>query len=331
VVGSAILGLAWLASYLAARGIPRRRVMTIGSIFLLLMSVANTRVNGFTPGAATFEWPPISAHVRLADQMLALIPATASVSAQDTLNPHLSDRAGIYLFPDTTDAQYVALDMSANPIPSSPDSQYRIVRAMLASRRWDVLFANDGLLLLRRRARPSSTAPILPSAFSTFALPAHPAIEYPLRVMASDGLELLGYTISRRETVNLRMPDVVLTMYWRATRPLTQIVSFPTTVTNETGRINGLSGQNASAVEWLPVDRWRLGQTMSVTTVNMGVSATLPGTARVCLGVTNGNPARVGIAAALPLRIEQVSRASGWVQPQWGGRALCVGTVPVVF
>ncbi|HVC80309.1 MAG TPA: DUF2079 domain-containing protein [Chloroflexota bacterium] len=331
VVGSAILGLAWLAVYLAGRGVSRRRVITVGSIFLLLISVANTRVNGFSPGAAAYEWPPISAHVRLTDQMLALVPANTPVSAQDTLNPHLSDRAGIYLFPDTSDAQYVALDMAANPIPSSPDSQYRIVRTMLASRRWDVLFASDGLLLLRRRARPLATAPILPSAFYTFAIQAHPVIEYPLRVMASDGLELMGYTISRRETVNLRMPDVVLTMYWRATRPLTQSVSFPTAVTNETGRINGLSGQNAGAVDWLPVDRWRLGQTVAVTTVNMGVSATLPGTARVCLGVTNGNPGQVGIAAALPLRIEQVSRASGWVQPQWGGRALCVGTVPVIF
>ncbi|HXT35101.1 MAG TPA: hypothetical protein VN837_05950, partial [Chloroflexota bacterium] len=260
-----------------------------------------------------------------------LIPANAPVSAQDTLNPHLSDRAGIYLFPDTSDAQYVALDMAANPIPSSPDSQYRIVQAMLTSRRWDVLFASDGLLLLRRRPGPSATVPTLTSAFYTFALQAHPTIEYPLRVIASDGLELVGYTISRRETVNLRMPDVVLTMYWRATRTLDQAVSFPTAVTNETGRINALSGQNASAVDWLPVDHWRLGQTVSVTTVNMGVSATLPGTARVCLGVTNGNPARVGVAVALPLRIEQASQASGWVQPQWGGRALCVGTVPVIF
>jgi hypothetical protein len=202
---------------------------------------------------------------------------------------------------------------------------------MLASRRWDVLFANDGLLLLRRRAGPSATAPALPSAFYTFALEAHPAIEFPLRVVASDGLELVGYTISRRETVNLRMPDVVLTMYWRATRTVTEEISFPTTVTNEKGQLNELSGQNASAVDWLPVDRWRPGQTIAVTTVNMGVSATLPGTARVCLGVTNGNPGQVKANAALPLRIEQSSQASGRVQLQWGGRALCVGTVPVTF
>ncbi|HVA89744.1 MAG TPA: DUF2079 domain-containing protein [Chloroflexota bacterium] len=331
VVGSAILGLAWLAVYLAGRGISRRRVITVGSGFLLLMSVANTRVNGFTPLTATYEWPPISAHVRLTDQMLSLIPPDASVSAQDTLDPHLSDRGGIYLFPDTKDARYVALDVSANPIPSSPDSQHSIVVGMLDSRGWDVLFADDGLLLLRRRATPLASVPALPPAFYTFALQARPVIQFPLRVKAADGLELLGYTISRREIVNLRMPDVVLTMYWRATRPLSGTVSFPTTVTNEKGDLNGLSGQNASALAWLPVDRWKPGQIVSVTTTNMGVSATLPGIARVCLGVANGNRARVGADAMLPLRIEAVSQASGWLRIEWGRRALCVGQAPVIF
>lgn len=331
VIGSAILGLAWLAAYLARRGLPRERVITVGSVFLLLMSLLNTHLNGFGPFADSFEWPAMTTHVRLTNQMLALIPPNAAVSAQDTLDPHLSDRAGIYLFPDTKDARYVAVDAAANPIPSTPGDLRRIVTGMLASRHWDVLFANDGLLLLRRRITPLPVAPTLPPAFYTFALQAQPAIQYPVHVVASDGLELVGYSIVRRETVNLRMPDVVLTMYWRATRPIRTIVSFPTVLTDEKGHFNTLYGQNAGAVYWLPVSTWKMGQVVAVTTANMGIGSTLPGTVQACLGVVTTDALRTHPTAALSLRLEGLSAASGWVRLAADGHALCVGRMPVVF
>ncbi len=331
LIASAIFGLAWLASFLETRGRQRRHIIAAGSIFLLLMSVSNSRVNGFGPLDDSFEWPALTAHVRLTDQMLAMIPPSAPVSAQDTLDPHVSDRAGVYLFPDTADAQYVALDVSANPIPSTPDDQHSIVLSMLASRRWDVLFADDGLLLLRRRAHPLATSPVLPAALYTFALQAHPAIQYPLRVVASNGLELLGYTITRRETVNLRMPDVVLTTYWQADRPVSEEISIPSTVTNEQGDFHTLYGENTAALDWLPAARWKPGQVVAVTTVNMGIAATLPGTSRACFGVFTGHQLRFSPGAGLPLRVEDSSGASGWTRLEANGHALCVGNFPVIF
>jgi uncharacterized membrane protein len=331
LIASAVFGLARLASYLETRGWARRRVITAGSVFLLLISLSNSRVNGFGPLDDSFEWPALTTHVRLTDRMLAMIPPDAPVSAQDTLDPHLSDRAGAYLFPDTADAQYVALDASANPIPSTPDDLHSMVLSMLASKRWDVLFANDGLLLLRRRSAPSRTAPVLPPAFYTFALKAHPAIQYPLRVIAADGLEMLGYTITRRETVNLRMPDVVLTTFWRADRPVLTETSLPSTVTNEQGDFHTLYGENTAALDWLPTAQWKPGRVISVTTVNMGIAATLPGTSRACFGVFTGHQLRFSPEAGLSLRVAQSSGASGWVRLEANGHALCVGTLPVIF
>ncbi|MGH2347627.1 MAG: DUF2079 domain-containing protein, partial [Chloroflexota bacterium] len=331
LIASAILGLAWLASYLAGRGWERRKVITAGCFFLLIMSLSNAKLNGFGPLSDSFEWPALNNHVRLTDQMLSMIPPNAAVSAQDTLDPHLSDRAGIYLFPDTSDAQYVAVDASANPIPSSPAGLHSTVVSMLASRRWDVLFADDGLLLLRRRTDPLPTAPSLPPAFYTFILQAHPAIQHPVRAAAADGLELVGYTITRRETVNLRMPDVVLTTFWRADHPLSSDVSIVANLTSERGRFSVLNGGNDGALTWLPVTRWKPGQVVAVTTPNMGISATLPGTVRACFGVAAGRVPRLTATEAVPLHVEKTYSTSGWVRPAANGHALCVGAMPVIF
>ena len=51
--------------------------------------------------------------------LLAMIPPDASVSASDTLNPHLSERQDLYLFPDIGRgddiAQYIIIDIDYLP------------------------------------------------------------------------------------------------------------------------------------------------------------------------------------------------------------------------
>jgi uncharacterized membrane protein len=52
-------------------------------------------------------------------RLLAMIPPDASVSASDTLNPHLSEREHLYLFPDVRQgdeiAQYIVIDLDYLP------------------------------------------------------------------------------------------------------------------------------------------------------------------------------------------------------------------------
>jgi hypothetical protein len=74
--------------------------------------VANQTVNGFTPLNHRFAVPSVTQHDRLLDRVLASIPDTASVSAQDALNAHLSDRGNIFLYPDldANQVQFIALD-----------------------------------------------------------------------------------------------------------------------------------------------------------------------------------------------------------------------------
>jgi uncharacterized membrane protein len=329
-IGSAIFGLAWLAALAERHGWRRDRLTTCGCLALLALSVANARVNGFGPGMDGFSWPTLTPHIKLAARMLALIPPDAAVSAQDTLNPHLSDRAEIYLFPDVQGAQYVALDVSASPDPTGPRQEQQQVEAMLRSRRWDVLFADDGYLLLRRRATSSAVAPILPPTFYSFALPAHPVIAHPLRVSAGNGLVLLGYGISRRETVNLRVPDVVLTTYWQAQRTVVRPLVMTDYLTGVQGGLKDVFADQA-ALAWLPITSWSPGRIVAVESMDMGVGATQPGAVQACLSVHPPGAGYFSPRAWLPLRVLHASARSGPVRLLDSGRALCVGEIPVTF
>ena len=113
LIVAAILGTRQLTRRLAP--ILHRSPATLtaaASLYLLVAALTNQRANGFTPIAASFTYPAVTAHDSLLAQILSRIPPDAAVSAQDTLNAHLSDRARVYLFPDTDNGrvQYIALD-----------------------------------------------------------------------------------------------------------------------------------------------------------------------------------------------------------------------------
>jgi uncharacterized membrane protein len=329
VIGSAIFGVEGLVSFVRRRSAKRVPMTTLACLVILFVCLANARLNGLMPLADPFEWPDISAHVRLGEQMLRLIPPTASVSAQDTLDPHLSDRPAIYLFPDTSSADYVALDVAASPIPLDPDSLHRRIEDLLRSRRYDVLFADDGYLLLRRRRTPLVTPPHLPAAFYRFASPARADISHPLRAMAGPDLVLLGYNIIRRETVNLRIPDVVFTTYWKATTSLPSPFAMTTYLTDVHGRLID-HFESQAALSWVPPTTWRPGQVVAIASTGMGVGSTQPGAVRACLDL-HESPSKGAAPRRLHLRILSASASSGPVRLLDNGTVLCVGRVPVIF
>src|SRR5262249_57418605 len=104
-----------------------------------------------------------------------LPPPQASVSAQATLVPHLSQRRFIYQFPyRAEDADYVFLDVTGfrYPYTGEPDGYVTEAKALVASHRFHVAAAEDGYLLLARgdgpRLNPADPNG-LPASFYTFA------------------------------------------------------------------------------------------------------------------------------------------------------------------
>src|SRR5205823_2228052 len=98
VIGAAIVGTAWLAQQGArvigrSRGAFRARtpgvITTAACFWLLVASVANQRVNGFTPLYEGFALPQATYHDQVGYHILDMIPRDAAVAAGDYLNDHL--------------------------------------------------------------------------------------------------------------------------------------------------------------------------------------------------------------------------------------------------
>jgi len=130
------------------------RVYTITNLYHVY------NVMPYSPG---FLWPKVTAHNELASRFLSQIPADASVSAQTTLVPHLSQRKFIYLFPYAdNDADYILLDATSYTYPFHYYKDYAsTVKAILEQGNYGVVDMLDGYLLLQRGRPPTDISPAI--------------------------------------------------------------------------------------------------------------------------------------------------------------------------
>jgi uncharacterized membrane protein len=99
------------------------------------------------------------------DALLTSIPATASVAATDTLDPHLSDRYALYLLPDPQSymADYVAIDLS-DDIPANQEADQQMYAAMLVSGNYRIVGTAGQVVLLEHLSLQSPVLQIQGSA-----------------------------------------------------------------------------------------------------------------------------------------------------------------------
>jgi uncharacterized membrane protein len=96
----------------------------------------------------------VSAHDDAARRMLARVPAGAAVSATNTLGAHLSARRRILSFPRLLDARWVVVDSTRPSIldrAEAPRGGHIAIASIRRSRDWQLVAADDGILLFRRR------------------------------------------------------------------------------------------------------------------------------------------------------------------------------------
>jgi uncharacterized membrane protein len=150
------------------RHVDRRFLLAIGSGYVLLLSLSYHRVNGMTPLARDFAWPQVGEHEHTGHRLIEQIPADAAVSAQNHLNPHLTQRAKVYILPRLEDAEYVLVGVTTYPYVEPVEEFHAAVRDLLTDPDFGIVTATDGYILFQRGV--GSTG--LPDAFYTpFQLP----------------------------------------------------------------------------------------------------------------------------------------------------------------
>ncbi len=291
VVLSAILGIDYLVVHLSPRlGVKRQTLLYLASALVLISTLLYHRGHGFTPLAAGFQIPRVTSHHRLAKELMALIPEGAIVSAQSRLNPHLSRRPKIYMFPKVEDAEYVFFDVSADSWPIHPNDQKRLFDTLLGEEGFGILAAKEGYILLQRGL---SHAQELPEGFYDFGRVKEPQIEYPMVIDFGDSLRLLGFNLLQKEGMSS------LTLYWRALMPLQWDYRIYPFFYDEEGRIiEDTTLRPMTTALWYPTSRWKVGEIVKTETLPWDVGDDF----NVGLGVMGGDDWRI-VEDRLPLEV----------------------------
>jgi uncharacterized membrane protein len=151
------------ATVLGAAALTRRFPGRAGVVMVVAVAVAMTAnwklgavpFWSYVPGGEDFQahdWH-VTAHDRIADRAVKLVPAGAVVSSTNVLGAHLSARRRVLSLPKLGDATWVIADETRSsyadrvaPLPSAA----ALVR-LRQSPDWKLVFEDDGVLVFHRR------------------------------------------------------------------------------------------------------------------------------------------------------------------------------------
>jgi uncharacterized membrane protein len=95
----------------------------------------------------------VGRHAEAARRAVAVVPASAPVSATNGLGAHLSERPRVFSFPVLREARWVAVDTrrpSYRDRAVAPRPFAQALRRLRRDTRWRVVFEQDGVLVLHR-------------------------------------------------------------------------------------------------------------------------------------------------------------------------------------
>ena len=149
VIAAMVLGLRRLAGALGRRAFAARparlRRLLAGLVMLVALVATFTAgpLSGARPGWGLALTP---AHRAVISEAIAMIPANASVSADNALGAHLSARQRITTFPVIAEAAYVVLDSQGRYGPL----RTRELEKLRRDDRYQLIFEREGVLVFKR-------------------------------------------------------------------------------------------------------------------------------------------------------------------------------------
>lgn len=225
---------------------------------------------GYLPSGANFQLYTVTEHHRRADAIIAQISPAAKVSAQDRLDPHVSGRETVYIFPRIDDADTVLLDVTGPPWPLHPTDIRRTVDDLLAGE-FGIAAADDGYLLLRK-GEPNKS---LPKAFFSAWQPqqlATSVLDMDAQVAGvdfTDKFRLLAYQLTTDSH-----GELVTQFEWQALQPIAKNVRFYVGYLADDGTVLHDTQFYPPVVElWYPTSQWTVGQRVHMQTLPWTLAA----------------------------------------------------------
>jgi uncharacterized membrane protein len=261
-------GLVWpFVTLAAAAGLSRfrrhPRLLRTATLALVAGALAAYLAEGAGPMAANYAPVALTDHAERAAALAAELPPSAAVSASTALVPRLSHRAHVYVFPAVLDADYVFVDLQANPAPTSAGDVYLRIQSLLTSGDWETQTAEDGLLLLHRMAA-SDPAPPPPSTAQ--AAPSAPAAasSAPPTSTRSEAPRLLSAALapSPDGALDVDGPHWILRTTWITDQPLPSGTRLEFWINLKSGE--QLHVWDIAPLWWNPPDHWPANQPVTV-------------------------------------------------------------------
>lgn len=300
VMGQSNTSLTSMALPTQARSVPGFQIAA--ALLVLGGALIGQRLWGYLPGGGNYLPLHVTEHHRRAATILAQIPPDAAVSAQDRLNPHVSGRRTLYIFPRVEDADYVLLDVTGPAWPQHPNDLKRSVDALLAGE-FGVTAAEDGYLLLKRGAASKT---FQPEFYTAWQSPSPLFDDLSLQEISvifgdetGDLLALRSYGVGLD-----RYGELVTTLVWEALRPLEEDLRFYIAYfDSELQAIYDSRFYPPTAVLWYPTSLWTPGMPVLVQTLPWTLAAD-----RFALGV-GVYRGEAGWDVGARLRVRQVETA----------------------
>ncbi|TMD58362.1 MAG: DUF2079 domain-containing protein, partial [Chloroflexi bacterium] len=141
-----------------ARTIPLLRLQWITLVWLIAMAALNLAAIAPILGSFWADHIPGTREQNI-QRLLSMIPADASISAGSTLNPHVSEREHLAVFPSLSDSnpdtpdivQYIIVDLNA-VFPEDRVSTDNEINHLLLSGQYKELARAEGVVLLVRNS-----------------------------------------------------------------------------------------------------------------------------------------------------------------------------------
>ena len=323
---------------------PAMLIILIG--FVIFNVVRENYPYGSLPISRGFSWPQVTTHDTMAQRFIDLIPSSASVSAQSSLVPHLSERNSIYLFPYQDDyADYIFLDITSFTYPYTSNQYTSEVKKILLSGKYGVVAAQDGYLLLKKGLPAPGISPFSPEQVGDQVLPALPddfcsfvresqqAVTHPLQVdfsfaNSNTDLSLVGYSIAPPSSFSIVTPFMQVTTYWRVNTSGPPPLKVLVLLIDKNGK-QQYSSIDFPALSWCPTSSWKPGTVLRTISSTLWIGNVPNGLAHVAIALlpfASSFSTISSVTERLPLHIVKAPRM---VTPVEGTNALQLDAITV--